>query len=195
MAPPPKVFISAAGGDLDGARRMVRQALLDLQFQPVEQHHFASDWRTAEHLLRDEIRGCHALIHVAGLRYGTEPDPRTLRPGIPRRSYAQMEHAIAREIQAGRGNHRFRIYTFVCPEDFPYDQAGPDGGPLPAEREEERELQELHRSALLAAHGWCERPRSPTEVAAHVCALREEFIGLRNSEKRTRRLPLAVRLL
>ena len=87
MPAPPKVFISAVSGDLRGIRQIVKEALLTIHCHPVEQTNFAPDWRTVGAMLRGRIEDCQALIHIAGMRYGAEPDPATLPPGAARRSY------------------------------------------------------------------------------------------------------------
>ena len=92
MSAPPKVFISATSGDLGSARKVVEQALLKSQCHPVEQSNFHPDWRTLEDLDRQKIEDCQALIHLVGFRYGAEPDPATLPPGTPPRSYTQLEY-------------------------------------------------------------------------------------------------------
>ena len=121
MSSPPKVFISATSGDLRRIRQIVKEALLTINCHPVEQTNFEPDWRTVEGMLRGKIEGCQALIHIAGMRYGAEPDPATLPPGTVRRSYTQMEYAIGCQLHEQRGDAGFRVYTFICPEDFPYD--------------------------------------------------------------------------
>jgi hypothetical protein len=154
MPNPPKVFISAASGDLGNARQAVKEALLDIGCHPVEQMNFPPDYRTVANMLREKIEGCQALIHIAGIRYGTEPDPTALPNGAMRRSYTQLEYDIARELAMKRGDRRFRVYSFVCPEGFPYD-AEPD-----VEATEKRELQRRHRQPSSMARGCTKRLRT-----------------------------------
>ena len=104
----PKVFISATSADLGHMRQVVKDALLTIDCHPVEQTNFAPDWRNVDHMLRDRISGCQALIHIVGLHYGAEPNPDTLPRDVPRRSYTQMEYHIGRELQRKRGDKRFR---------------------------------------------------------------------------------------
>ena len=85
-------------------------------------------------MIEEKIAGCEAVIHIVGIRYGAEPDPSTLPEGAARRSYTQMEADIARKL--GK-----KLYLFVCPEDFPYDQA-------PAESEELQGLQQAYRAEI-----------------------------------------------
>ena len=54
--------------------------------------------------------------------------------GAARRSYTQMEADIARKLGE-------KLYLFVCPENFPYDQA-------PAESKELQSLQEAYRAEI-----------------------------------------------
>lgn len=134
--PKPTVFISATTGDLRTIRDSVKQAILTLRCVPIEQTNFPPDYRTIEGMLRKKIQGCHAVIHIAGLRYGAEPkQDGSVRE---RRSYTQMEYDIARELKKP-------VYTFVCGKDFPYDDAPPEDAELQA-------LQERHREKLLGGN-------------------------------------------
>lgn len=110
---PPKIFISATSGDLSSARQIAKEALLTINCHPVEQTNFEPDWRSVTDMLRGKISDCQALIHLVGFRYGAEPDPATLPPGTPRRSYTQMEYHLARELG-------LRVYTFLLPETYPF---------------------------------------------------------------------------
>jgi hypothetical protein len=78
MAAPPKIFISATSADLRSARVTVRDALLATECHPVEQTTFGPGYRAVHRMLEAKIRGCQALIHLVGLRYGAEPDPASL---------------------------------------------------------------------------------------------------------------------
>ena len=129
----PKVFISATTGDLRSIRARIKEALLTLGCVPVEQTNFPPDYRSVADMLRSRIGECHVVVHIAGLRYGSEPQSRV--PEEPRRSYTQMEYHIARELKKP-------VYTFVCGEDFPYDPCEP-------EEPEKRALQDAHRKKLL----------------------------------------------
>ena len=182
---PPKVFISATSDDLAAMRQVVKDALLTIDCHPVEQTHFAPDWREVKKMLRERISSCQALIHVVGLRYGTEPNSAKPLAGVPRRSYTQMEYHIGRELQRKRGDKRFRVYTFVCPEDFPYDATAD------AESDEQRELQRRHRAAILEGTALYETPLNPSSLEKRVLALREEVLRLRVAQSRRARLTLA----
>ena len=178
MSASPKVFISAVSGDLRSIRQIVKEALLTIDCHPVEQTNFEPDWRTVEHMLRSKIEGCQALIHIAGLRYGAEPDASSLPAGAPRRSYTQMEYDIGRALQTEHGDQRFRVYTFVCPPSFPYDTADNEGRPLSEEPEDLRGLQAKHRAALLSASHLYEQPADIGAVQTRVLALQEQVVKL-----------------
>ena len=122
---PVRVFVSATSKDLGTVRELVKQALLTMGCLPVEQTNFAPDYRSVQGMIEHKIADCEAVIHIVGLRYGAEPDPSTLPEGVARRSYTQMEADIARQL--GK-----RLYLFVCSEDFPYDDAPPEGEDLQA---------------------------------------------------------------
>ncbi len=190
---PPKVFISATSGDLRSVRQVVKEALLTIHCHPVEQTNFPPDWRSVAGMLRGRMEDCQALIHLVGMRYGAEPDPATLPPGTPRRSYTQMEYDLGCEMHALRGDAGFRVYTFICPEDFPYD-AGAE-----PEAEEKAALQRAHRTALQQGAQLRERPRQPDDVQRRILALQEQVLALkgqhveaREEVRRTRKMLLGV---
>ena len=129
-----RVFISATSKDLGTVRELVKEALLTMGCMPIEQTNFPPDYRSVREMIEEKVAGCEAVIHIVGIRYGAEPDPSTLPEGAARRSYTQMEADIARKL--GK-----KLYLFVCPEDFPYDQA-------PAESEELQGLQQAYRAEI-----------------------------------------------
>ncbi|MES2922236.1 MAG: DUF4062 domain-containing protein [Verrucomicrobiota bacterium] len=172
----PRIFISAASGDLRSIRQIVKEALLTIDCHPVEQTNFPPDARTVGNMLRGKIGDCQALIHICGMRYGAEPDPATLPPGTPRRSYTQMEYHIGYELQDERGDDRFRIYTFICPENFPYDEE-PDTEP-----QEKRQFQLAHRARLFeGSHLW-EKPRDADDLKARILAIQEQVFTLKQEQ-------------
>ncbi len=173
---PPKIFISATSGDLRSIRQIVKEALLTINCHPVEQTNFEPDARTVENMLRGKIGDCQALIHICGLRYGAEPDVATLPPGTPRRSYTQMEYHIGRQLQEERGDDHFRVYTFICPEDFPFD-AEPD-----AEPQEKRALQLAHRTRLFDDPHLREKPRDAIDLKLRILALQEQAFSLKQAQ-------------
>lgn len=171
MSAPPKVFISATSGDLSSIRQIVKEALLTINCHPVEQRNFKPDWRTVEGMLRAKISDCQALIHIVGIRYGEEPDCATLPPGTPRRSYTQMEYDLGCQFYEQRGDDGFRVYTFICPESFPYDTCD-------AEPEDKAALQRAHRAAILDSPRLSEYPHTPDDLHARVLALQEQVLPL-----------------
>jgi hypothetical protein len=186
MATPAKIFVSATSADLRTTRSVVKDALLTIGCYPVEQANFAPDYRTVRKMLEAKIGECQALIHVVGLRYGAEPDPARLAAGQPRRSYTQLEYDIGRELAEKRGEKRFRVYAFVCPETFPYD-AAPDPEP-----EDKRALQLAHRREILDRELTYETPKDVEEVRTNVLSLEEETLQLRAEYDRLRRTNLVV---
>jgi tetratricopeptide (TPR) repeat protein len=129
-----RVFISATSKDLGTVRELVEEALLTMDCMPIEQTNFPPDYRSVREMIEEKVAGCEAVIHIVGIRYGAEPDPSTLPEGAARRSYTQMEADIARKLEK-------KLYLFVCPEDFPYDQAA-------AESEELQSLQRAYRAEI-----------------------------------------------
>jgi tetratricopeptide (TPR) repeat protein len=118
---------------LKGARALVKRAVDTIGCHGFYQEEFPPDYRKIEEILRSSIEKCDAVIHLAGVCYGSEPGNKP--SDKPRRSYAQMEYDIAREL--GRP-----LYVFVCSETFPYD-------PHSQESNDAAVLQVAHRHACL----------------------------------------------
>lgn len=133
-----KIFISATSADLAKARKVAEEGLKVVNYDTVEQSTFETDYGKMLDRIRRKLLECDAIVHIAGLRYGAEPDPATLPPGTPRRSYTQWEYHIAKEIQKKRKH--FRIYAFLTAEDYP-SSASPETPEL-------AELQLAHRALL-----------------------------------------------
>ncbi|MBC7980169.1 MAG: DUF4062 domain-containing protein, partial [Armatimonadetes bacterium] len=170
---PPKIFISATSGDLRGVRQIIKEALLTINCHPVEQANFEPDARTVTNMLRGKIGDCQALIHICGMRYGAEPDLASLPSGQPRRSYTQIEYHLGRQLQEERGDDHFRVYTFICPENFPYDEE-PDTEPA-----EKRALQQAHRTLLFDDPHLREKPADHAEIRLRILALQEQVLALK----------------
>lgn len=177
----PKVFISATSADLRSVRSVVKEALLKINCHPVEQTNFEPDWRTVENMLRDKISECDAMVHIVGMRYGAEPDPSTLPAGAARRSYTQMEYDLGCELREKRQKTAFRIYTFICPEDFPYDAI------LEAETDEKARLQQAHRRSLLQDSYVYEQPKQNVDIQSSILALQEQVLLLKQREQDVRK--------
>ncbi len=170
---PPKIFISATSGDLSSARQIAKEALLTINCHPVEQTNFEPDWRSVTDMLRGKIGDCQALIHLVGFRYGAEPDPATLPPDTPRRSYTQMEYHLARELG-------LRVYTFLLPETYPFDL------PAKADTPEQTQLQAAHRALIQnSPHVYDDRPTNNLELRTRIIALQEQVISLEQEQQST----------
>jgi tetratricopeptide (TPR) repeat protein len=141
-----KVFISATSDDLAPARALVKKALETINLEVVEQSTFETDYGVMLDRLRRKIEGCDAMIHIAGFRYGGEPDVATLPPDTPRRSYTQWEYHLAKAIAAQRAKKgkSFPIYVFLTGEDYPAAAIAPEK----ADDDTQRELQLAHRQRL-----------------------------------------------
>jgi tetratricopeptide (TPR) repeat protein len=174
-----EVFISATSGDLSTVREMVKQGLLTMGCFPIEQTNFEPDYRTVRQMLETRIAQCDAVIHVVGVRYGAEPDPGSVPEGQTRRSYTQMEAEIARKL--GK-----KLYVFLCPEDFPYDQESP------AERDEKRELQRAYRQQVARRESLYTPVRSREDIALKVRELKFELEKLKGTIARDRTRTFAV---
>ena len=173
--PIPRVFISATSGDLKSIRGLVKEGLLTMNCQPVEQGNFPPDYRSVQDMLIDKITDCQAVIHIVGICYGSEPDPECLPAGVSRRSYTQMEADIARRL--GK-----KLFIFVCPDGFPYDS------PLPSESEDLRALQANYRQQVLndnsqlrnSFHNREDVSPSILELKEHLDETRKQLDTLRN---------------
>jgi hypothetical protein len=122
------LFISATS-DLASYRREAEDTLLSLQKFPIQERNFTLSYAPLTSRLRAFIERCDAVIYLAGFYYGTEPPTRP--PDQPRRSYAQLEYDIARELGTP-------IYIFLATENCEFDAC-------PWQSEEKQELQRGHR--------------------------------------------------
>ena len=174
-----EVFISATSGDLRTVREMVKQGLLTMGCFPIEQTNFEPDYRTVRQMLETRIAQCDAVIHIVGVRYGAEPDPASVPEGQTRRSYTQMEAEIARKL--GK-----KLYVFLCPEDFPYDEESP------AESDEKRELQRAYRQQVAERESLHTPVRSREDIALKVRELKFELEKLKGAIARDRTRTFAV---
>jgi tetratricopeptide (TPR) repeat protein len=172
--PSPRIFVSATTADLGTCRLSVRNALLTIGCTPEEQTTFPPDWRDIREMLRVKIAACDAVVHVAGLVYGSEPQTRP--EGEPRRSYTQLEYEIARELKKP-------VYSFVCGEEFPYDPHEP-------EDDERRRLQQEHRERILGGDTKYEPVGTDSELREKVLTLQtkvEELVIRLERERAWRR--------
>ena len=128
-----RVFISAVTRELGSARKIVKKALEDNDYHVVEQDSFPPDFRQLLDKLRSRIESCDAVVHIAGMCYGAEPEHRP--EGSSRRSYTQLEYAIARKV--GKP-----VYVFLTSETFPGDPHAPEDKAL-------SRLQAAHRQRLM----------------------------------------------
>ena len=179
-----RVFISATSKDLGTVRELVEEALLTMDCMPIEQTNFPPDYRSVREMIEEKVAGCEAVIQIVGIRYGAEPDPSTLPEGAARRSYTQMEADIARKLEK-------KLYLFVCPEDFPYDQAT-------AESEELQGLQRAYRAEIAKGEILRTEVKDREELGRKVRELQFELEKLKSEIGRNQRrvvLSLVVLLL
>jgi Domain of unknown function (DUF4062) len=174
-----EVFISATSGDLRTVREIVKQGLLTMGCFPIEQTNFEPDYRTVLQMLETRIAQCDAVIHIVGVRYGAEPDPASVPKGETRRSYTQMEVEIARKL--GK-----KLYVFLCPEDFPYDEESR------AESDEKRELQRAYRQQVAERESLHTPVRSREDIALKVRELKFELEKLKGAIAHDRTRTFAV---
>ena len=154
-------------------RELVEEALLTMDCMPIEQTNFPPDYRSVREMIEEKVAGCEAVIHIVGIRYGAEPDPSTLPEGAARRSYTQMEADIARKLEK-------KLYLFVCPEDFPYDQAT-------AESEELQALQRAYRAEIAKGEILRTEVKDREELGRKVRELQFELEKLKSEIGRNQR--------
>ncbi len=133
----PLVFISATSADLAEARKIVRDALLDMQCHPVVQEHFGTDQGNIANKERRNLKDCDAVIHIVGRVYGAEPSNKS----SPRRSYTQLEYD-------NTINSKKPLFLFLASDKFYTDlQNLPSNWPV-SEGTEEQQLQQAHYSRI-----------------------------------------------
>ena len=130
MADRPTIFVSAVSGEFRSFREAVCNVLLARGVFPLVQEGFPTDYRQVREMLTDYIAQSDAVLCIVGFAYGFEPGQPA--GGEPRRSYAQLEYHIAREM--GKP-----VYVLVSDETAcPCDNR-------PTEEPAKRQLQLKHR--------------------------------------------------
>lgn len=122
---------------------------------PVVQEHFPPDYRTVLEVLQAAIRTCDAVVCLVGWAYGREPRQRL--PEEPRRSYTQLEYAMARHL--GKPVYLFLAHD-DCPPDAPIDEAA-----------ELRQLQQAYRATLGAGDQLCYAFRAVAELREQIAVI------------------------
>ena len=164
--PTPRIFISATSGDLGSVRGAVAAALHSIGALAIEQKNFPlSGAETTAHL-DDLLRTCHAVIHIAGHRYGAEDETiDVVRRDAPyaegRRSYTQHELDFAKA-------HNLRAYIFLTADAFPYDPCDP-------ETDTKRQLQLDHRTALATSAHYAHTAADATQLFGKIHIIREDI--------------------
>ncbi|WP_075089054.1 DUF4062 domain-containing protein [Verrucomicrobium spinosum] len=133
----PEIYISAASPDLGIAVNLVRAEILQMEATPVHVDNYPTQWAAAWSLMEHHISKCDAMIHLAGSCFGPEPANRPTAE--PRRSYAQLEYAMARSL--GK-----TVFAVVCDAEFPFLSH-------PPEQEEAAALQHSHQERLVRHNG------------------------------------------
>jgi tetratricopeptide (TPR) repeat protein len=178
MATATKIFVSATSSDLRSFRNQVKVWLLDMGWLPVVQDHFAPDDKTVIEMLRRRVGECDAVVHIVGRCYGAEP--KTTLKGEPRRSYTQIEAALARKM-------RKRLFTVLLDECFPYDDHAPEADEL-------QTLQKAYRLQVATGEHLFIPCRNPADLEPEIRKLRVEIDKL-NKSRRLMALLTAVPLV
>ena len=136
MKPRPTIFLSGVSHEFGSFRDAVELEIQKKGCFVENQPSFATDYRTIEAMLRQKLSEADAVIHIAGFRYGAEPQQ---RPADKlRRSYSQMEFDIARQLEKP-------VYVFLSHDATVRDAAKPEEKPEDAEKVA---LQLAHREAV-----------------------------------------------
>ncbi len=132
----PTIFLSGVSGEF-GAFRDAAENEIEMKGCFAEnQPGFPPDYRTVEEMLTRKIGDADAVICIIGFRFGQEPKNRP--PGVPRRSYTQMEYDIARKLDKP-------VYVFLPKSADVRQPAKPDEQ---TEDAEAVQLQLAHRDAV-----------------------------------------------
>lgn len=159
---PPKIFVSGTRDDLESCHHIVREALLSLGWEPVQE--VASQDETAEDRLCEKILECEAVLYLVGECYGPDAPPND--SDDPPRSFAQLEFEIAWQFDK-------RICIFVFADDFPFDVHEPESSDRQA-------LQKAHRAGLCANHKHCVSITTKVEIADRLTHLLPRAEDLRS---------------
>ncbi len=130
------IFLSGVSHEFGTFRDAVENEVQTKGCFPLNQPSFGPDYQTVEEMLTRKLTDSDAVIHIVGFRFGAEPNLRP--PGIPRRSYTQMEFDIARKVEKP-------VFIFVS------NDASVRQPPQPGEQPEDDgavRLQLAHRDAV-----------------------------------------------
>jgi len=132
----PTIFLSGVSHEFGSFRDAVEIEIQKKGCFAENQSSFAPDYHTVEEMLRRRLKDSDAVIHIAGFRFGAEPNRHPADK--PRRSYTQMEFLIAREMQKP-------VFVFLSADSSVRDLAKPDEQ---WENTETLALQQAHRQAV-----------------------------------------------
>ncbi len=122
-----RVFLSAVTSEFGKARNEIASDLAARGLTVRVQRDFRqeADTETTLAKLDKYIRGCDAVVHVAGKRSGSFPGEdeakpylHVLPPGVPRASLTQFEFHLAR-------HHRRTFYIYIAKPDYVADEPAP----------------------------------------------------------------------
>jgi hypothetical protein len=123
----PTIFISGVSHEFGSFRDAVENEIEKKGCFAENQTGFSPDYGAVEEMLRRRLHDSDAVIHIAGFRFGAEPNQRPAN--ALRRSYTQMEFDIARELQKP-------VYGFLSTEPSVRQPPKPDEQPEDAEAEQ-----------------------------------------------------------
>ncbi|MFC1633846.1 DUF4062 domain-containing protein [Planctomycetota bacterium] len=136
MTERPTIFIGGASSEFRTFRQAVRDVLLAKDIFPIIQDSFPPHYREVRQMLTEHISRSDAVICLVGFAFGEEP--RNRPETEPRRSYAQLEYQIARELNKP-------LYVFLS------DETTRPGDQYPAEDPERQDIQQKHLKSITSS--------------------------------------------
>lgn len=145
----PVIYLSASPADLRTHRTAAR-SILEAEGLRVVEFEFrgGTGWRAVRQSMREKLRRCDAIVHLAGICFGGEPT--AVPGGAPRRSYAQLEYHLASDLG-------IPCYSVLLAEDFPYDAHQ-------AEDQEAIMLQHQHRLVVASSMSCTDSVHDPGDL-------------------------------
>ncbi|MES2596504.1 MAG: tetratricopeptide repeat protein [Verrucomicrobiota bacterium] len=142
-----RIYVSAVHEEFPETLEMLRLSLEELGCQMVTLEACPPYWRTLDKRIRDRMPTCDTVLHIVGVRCGRCPDVPTVPKGQVRRSIAQMEHEIGKELSTTGKQTPSAVHVFLSGDEH----LAPDG--LKPEDEAQVRMQVDHRASLEAAGG------------------------------------------
>ena len=133
-----RIFVSSTNRDLKTYRRLASESLRKRGYDPDDEAIFNLTFLEIGEQLKQRIAKCDAVVCLIGLVYGGEPSNGP--SGQPRRSYAQWEYFLARELMKP-------VYLLLADNVTPFDRHKP-------ESKTKQQLQLKYRGRIIRDRDW-----------------------------------------